>query len=87
MYYYVVKCRIRTSDFHRPRFVRIYSAPGNGAKENDMKLKSYDSWKDFAQDEFKLYGTFQLSIDELARDIYFDETKEDFEEPEELKFD
>jgi len=52
-----------------------------------MKIKSYSSWKEFTQDEFKRFGTFQLSIDELAKDVYYDDAKDDDEEIEELNFD
>ena len=56
-----------------------------------MEEKSYRTWNEFKQSEYRRVSTFQLSIDELARDLYFDEHnrhKDDKEEEEEeLNFD
>jgi hypothetical protein len=51
--------------------------------------KSYSTWKEFELEERRRFGTFQLSLDELAKDLYIDpeyEVDED-EEPQELNFD
>jgi hypothetical protein len=34
--------------------------------------ESYRSWKEFEELERRKVGTFQLSIDDLARDLYVD---------------
>lgn len=48
----------------------------------------YRTWKDFTEQQYRKSNTFQLSIDELAHDLYYDESndKRDMEE-EELNFD
>jgi hypothetical protein len=48
--------------------------------------KSYRTWQEFEQEERRRVGTFQLSIDDLERDLYYEEVCED-EEPKELDFD
>ena len=49
--------------------------------------KSYSTWQEFEQEERRRVGTFQLSIDDLERDLYYDSTYDDDDEPEELNFD
>lgn len=53
-----------------------------------MEEKGYRSWDDFTKTEYRRCGTFQLSLEELARDLYYDDSpyKKDDEE-EELNFD
>ena len=49
---------------------------------------AFQSWKDFTQQEYRRCATFQLSIEELARDLYYDERMQEREEAEEeLNFD
>lgn len=53
-----------------------------------MKLEeSYRSWKEFEEIERRRVATFQLSIDDLARDLYVDTSRDDSDELEELNFD
>ncbi|MCP4674433.1 MAG: hypothetical protein GY854_02730 [Deltaproteobacteria bacterium] len=54
-----------------------------------MEELNYRSWNDFNQSEDRRVGTFQLSIDDLARDLYYENRpfKDDDEEEEELNFD
>ena len=51
--------------------------------------ETYRTWKEFEQAERRKVGTFQLCIDDLAKDLYIDTLSErdDEEEPEELNFD
>ncbi|MCU0663329.1 MAG: hypothetical protein MUC50_13510 [Myxococcota bacterium] len=50
--------------------------------------KAYRSWKEFKQEEYRQFGSIQLSLDELARDLYYDEKVQHWdEEPDELRFD
>jgi hypothetical protein len=50
--------------------------------------KAYRSWKEFKQEEYRQFGSFQLSLDELARDLYYDEKVQHWDdEPDELCFD
>lgn len=50
--------------------------------------ETFRSWKEFEQTERRKVGTFQLSIDELAKDLYIDSTTgKDEEEVAELDFD
>ncbi len=51
--------------------------------------ETYRTWKEFEEIENRKVGTFQLSIDELAKDMYVDTLSErdDEEEIEELDFD
>jgi len=37
-----------------------------------FKEESYQSWRDFEVAERRRVGTFQLSVDDLARDLYMD---------------
>ncbi len=57
-------------------------------REETMEEKGFSTWKDFTQNEYRRCNTFQLSIDDLARDLYQEnvEDKKDDEE-EELNFD
>ena len=50
--------------------------------------ETYRTWMDFEQIERRKVGTFQLCIDDLAKDLYIDypAEKED-EEERELNFD
>ncbi len=45
---------------------------------------TYRSWKDFTEQQYRKSNTFQLSIDELERDLYYDEKpyKQDDEDDE-----
>ena len=55
-----------------------------------MEEKEYRTWKEFNQQELRRVGTFQLSIDDLAHDLYFDDKmdkRDEEEEEEELNFD
>ncbi len=54
-----------------------------------MKMEeSYRSWKEFEEIERRRVTTVQLSIDDLARDLYVDpRSLEDEDEVEELNFD
>lgn len=52
-----------------------------------MEEKSFRTWKEFTRDEYRRFRTFQLSIEEFAKDLYYDETKEVQDETEELNFD
>jgi hypothetical protein len=55
--------------------------------EKAMEKPTYRSWEDFKKDEYRRCGTFQLSIDELARDLYYeDQLYNNEEEEEELNF-
>lgn len=38
-----------------------------------MQDKVYRTWEDFRRDEHKRYGTFQVSLEDLAEDLYFDD--------------
>jgi hypothetical protein len=60
-----------------------------GAQEDDMAMgETYRTWREFEQTECRKMGTFQLCIDDLAKDLYIDILSErDNEEPEELDFD
>lgn len=51
-----------------------------------QRERTYQSWEEFERDQRRRYATFQLSIEELARDLYMDLEDED-EEPKELDFD
>ena len=49
---------------------------------------TYRSWKEFEMSERRRVGTIQLSVDDLARDLYVDcLLDEDNDEVEELFFD
>jgi hypothetical protein len=53
-----------------------------------MEEKSYVTWKDFNEQELRRCATFQLSVDDLARDLYYDEkATEKEDEVTELNFD
>ncbi len=54
-----------------------------------MEDKEYRSWDHFRKSEIRRVATFQLSVDELAHDLYYDEraNKYEQEEEEELNFD
>ena len=47
---------------------------------------AFQSWKEFTQNEYRRCATFQLSIEELAKDLYYDERMEEAGETEELNF-
>ena len=49
--------------------------------------KVYKTWVEFEREQRRRYATFQLSIEELAKDLYMDIEDEDDEEPQELNFD
>ena len=53
-----------------------------------MKLEeiTYRSWQEFEKEQRRRTASFQLSLDELARDLYLD-LEPDTEEIEELNFD
>ncbi|MCP4603156.1 MAG: hypothetical protein GY847_22020 [Proteobacteria bacterium] len=55
-----------------------------------MEESKFNSWEDFTKEEYRRCGTFQLSLEDLARDLYYDDSdnfkKEDSEEKE-LNFD
>ena len=52
-----------------------------------QREKAYQSWEEFERDLRRRYATFQLSIEELAKDLYMDLDDEDDEDPKELDFD
>ena len=53
-----------------------------------MEDKAFRTWREFNEQEDRRCGTFQLSIDDLARDLYYDERfQKQNEEEEELNFD
>lgn len=53
-----------------------------------QREKFYQTWEEFEKEQRQRYATFQLSLDELARDLYMDsETGNDDSEPKELDFD
>ena len=53
-----------------------------------MEEKFYTTWKEFNQDQLRKAGTVQLCVDELARDLYYDDSYESSsEEVSELNFD
>ena len=52
-----------------------------------MEEMPYRSWKDFTEHQYRRANTFQLCIDELESDLYYDDTPEKSEEDEELNFD
>ena len=48
----------------------------------------YRTWKDFTEQQYRKSNTFQLSIDELARDLYYDDSPDERDkETDELNFD
>jgi hypothetical protein len=47
----------------------------------------YRNWEEFEREERRRYATFQLSLDELAKDLYIDNEIEEEEEVKELNFD
>lgn len=49
--------------------------------------KTYSTWAEFEREQRRRYATFQLSIEELAKDLYMDIEEEEEEEPQELNFD
>jgi len=55
-----------------------------------MKLEevTYRTWQEFEQQERRRVGTFQLSVDDLAKDMYADlDVKSNKDTVEELNFD
>ncbi len=49
---------------------------------------TYTSWKDFNEQQYRKANTIQLSIDELARDLYYDDSdNKSYMNNEELNFD
>jgi hypothetical protein len=44
----------------------------HGGTMNDF---TYRSWKEFTEQQNRKSNTFQLSIDELERDLYFDDSE------------
>ena len=53
-----------------------------------MEYNVYRSWDHFTKSEYRRVGTFQLSIEELANYLYFDDKQQKVEEEEEeLNFD
>ena len=59
----------------------------NGKGGFKMEDNYYRSWQDFRQQQYRRANTFQLSIDELERDLYYDDSQEKKDEEEELNFD
>ena len=51
-----------------------------------MEEKFYRSWQEFNREDLSRNATFQLSIDELAPDVLFDDYQQE-EVTEELNFD
>ena len=53
-----------------------------------MEDNTYRSWKDFTEQQYRRANTVQLCIDELADEMYFDDTlgRKDASD-EELNFD
>jgi predicted O-methyltransferase YrrM len=58
------------------------------AREVDMKYQeiTYRSWQEFEKEQRRQVATFQLSLDELARDLYVDFDLDE-DELKELNFD
>ena len=52
-----------------------------------MEDKGYRSWQDFTQQQYRRANTFQLCIDELENDLYYDDSLDKRDEDEELNFD
>ena len=54
-----------------------------------MEDNAFRTWREFNQQEYRRCSTFQLSIDDLARDLYYDERcqKQNDDDDEELNFD
>lgn len=52
-----------------------------------MEDRIYRSWKEFEEQEYRRCSTFQLSLEELARDLYFDDKLDELEDTAELSFD
>jgi hypothetical protein len=54
-----------------------------------MEDKGFRTWKDFTQHEYRRVNTFQLCVDDLAKDLYYDDTPDlsEKEDTEELNFD
>ena len=53
-----------------------------------MEDDGYRTWKDFTEHQYRRANTFQLCIDELAHDLYYDETQDKKSwDDEELNFD
>lgn len=52
-----------------------------------MEENTYRSWKEFTQHEYRRVGTIQLSIDDLERDLFFEEFDEDDEDEEVAELD
>jgi len=48
--------------------------------------KVYNTWAEFEREQRRRYATFQLSIEELARDLYMDFEEDNDDEPKELDF-
>jgi hypothetical protein len=60
----------------------------NSAEEEMATGETYQTWIDFEQTERRKIGTFQLCIDDLAKDLYIDYPAEkEAEESRELDFD
>lgn len=56
-----------------------------GTKMEELK---FQSWEEFTKHEYRRCGTFQLSVEDLANDLYFDDDKDlEESEVEELNFD
>ncbi len=53
-----------------------------------MEEREYRSWDHFRKSEYRRVATFQLSVEELANDLYYeDKNQKNDEEEEELNFD
>jgi hypothetical protein len=65
------------------------AARESAGKEVEMKAdnNTYRSWQEFEKEQRRRCGTFQLSLEELASDLYIDIEPETDEEVEELDFD
>jgi len=49
--------------------------------------KIYRNWEEFEREQRRRYATFQLSLDELAKDLYIDYDDDPEEDIKELNFD
>lgn len=58
----------------------------SSATEEAMEEKFYRSWQEFNREDLRRNATLQLSIDELARDVLFDDYQQE-DVTEELNFD
>lgn len=74
---------VSTSKPHKwPQYSRL------AAREVEMKLEeiTYRSWQEFEKEQRRRVATFQLSLDDLAHDLYVDFDLDE-DELKELNFD